>query len=123
MTAGEEAPAVDPGCDPALYAAKASSAMRLRMTSVEPSNRISSFFLSSPSKRVTVSRDEPIICAISSCVRLDRIRISVGSLAFSAPGVQDSSNRASLPAEERASTKSWMSRYADWNSRLKASEE
>lgn len=48
------------------HAAIASSAIRLRITRVVPSSRMNSFFLRSLSRRVTVSRDEPIICAISS---------------------------------------------------------
>jgi len=101
-------PAVYRGCI-RHYAASASNAVRLRITSVDPSKRMNSFFLRSLSKRVTVSRDEPIICAISSWVRLARTRISGGSNC-SRIGVHDSSNLASLPAEERASTKSWISR-------------
>ena len=53
------------------------------MTKVDPSRRINSFFLSSLNKRVTVSRDEPIICAISSWVMLDRMRISPHALCLS----------------------------------------
>jgi hypothetical protein len=49
-----------------LYDAIASSAMRLRITSVEPSSRINCFLFNSVMTRVTVSRDDPIICAISS---------------------------------------------------------
>src|SRR5579864_3442186 len=111
-------PAVYPGCS-RHYAASASSAVRLRITRVDPSKRMNSFFLRSLSSRVTVSRDEPIICAISSWVRLARMRISGGS-NFSRIGVHESSSLASLPAEERVSTRSWMSRYADWNSLLSA---
>ena len=48
------------------YAASASNAVRFRMTRVEPSRRMNSFFFRSLSKRVTVSREAPIICAISS---------------------------------------------------------
>ena len=40
-------------------------------------------------------------------------RISPASAGFSLCGIQESSNRASLPAEERAKTRSWISRYAD----------
>src|SRR5436309_4866799 len=68
---------------------------------------MSSFFRSSLNSRVTVSRDEPIICAISSCVRLERILISRDP--FSRPTVHESNNRANLPAEERARTNSWIS--------------
>jgi hypothetical protein len=68
------------------------------MTKVEPSNRINSFFLSSLNKRVTVSRDEPIICAISSWVMLDLMRISRPRLSRSCPPLHESSRRASLPA-------------------------
>ena len=82
------------------YAASASNAVRLRITRVDPSKRISSFFLRSLNNRVTVSRDEPIICAISSWVRLDRMRISGGSNC-SRIGVHERSNLASLPAEDR----------------------
>ena len=49
---------------------------------------------------------EPIIWAISSWVRLDRIRISLAAFSFSRPVVQDSNSLASFPAEERASTRS-----------------
>lgn len=66
-----------------FYAATASNAGRLRMTKVDPSRRISSFVLSSLSRRVTVSRDEPILCAISSWVKLDRMRISPHALCLS----------------------------------------
>src|SRR5438132_1815016 len=96
---------------PRSQAASASKAIRLRITKVEPSSLMSSFFRSSLNSRVTVSRDEPIICAISSCVRLERILISRDP--FSRPTVHESNNRANLPAEERARTNSWISRYAD----------
>jgi len=85
---------------------KASSAVRLRMTSVEPSSRISCFFLRSLSKRLTVSRDAPVICAISSWVSPDRTRIS--SVLFPEGGVHESSSFASFPAEEPARIKSWI---------------
>jgi hypothetical protein len=89
------------------YAASASKAIRLQITNVEPSRRIISFFLSSLNRRVTVSRDEPIICAISSCVRLDLIRISlVPPPSLSRPLPHESRRRANFPAEERASTNS-----------------
>ena len=61
------------------YATRASRAGRLRMTSVEPSNRINSFFFKLLSNRVTVSRDVPIICAISSWVKAERMRTSFPS--------------------------------------------
>ena len=47
-------------------AAIACKAMRLGITSVAPSSRIKSFRFISLNKRVTVSRDDPIIWAISS---------------------------------------------------------
>ena len=40
--------------------------MRFRITSVDPSSRINCFFLKSLNRRVTVSLDAPIICAISA---------------------------------------------------------
>src|SRR5277367_6063878 len=116
MAEGEELPSAIVSARTA-YAAIVSSAPRLRITRIEPSSRISSFFLRSLKRRVTVSRDAPIICAISSCVTPERIRTSLGPFA-SWPGVQDRSSRASLPADERAKIKSCMSRYAAWNSRL-----
>ena len=64
------------------YAAMASKAVLLRITKVEPSRRISSFFFKSLRSRVTVSRDDPIICAISSWVRLDRMRISLAAFSL-----------------------------------------
>ena len=68
---GEVEPLQASGPAPALlqgedYEAKASSAIRFRITSVDPSSRINCFFFKSLNNRVTVSRDAPIICAISS---------------------------------------------------------
>ena len=51
-----------------LHTAIASSAVRFLITRVAPSSLIRSFFLNSLSRRVTVSRDAPIRCAISSWV-------------------------------------------------------
>jgi hypothetical protein len=48
---------------------------------------------------------------------LARTRIS-GGANCSRIGVHERRSLASFPAEERASTRSWTSRYADWNSRL-----
>ena len=86
-----------------IYEAKASSAVRFRITNVDPSSRINCFFFRSLNNRVTVSRDAPIICAISSCVSPERTRISFNP--FVAGGVQDNSNVASLPADDRARIK------------------
>jgi hypothetical protein len=72
----------------------ASRAVRLRITRVEPSKRISCFFLRSLNSRVTVSRDAPIICALSSCVSPELTRTS---LPLPVGGVQDSSSLASFP--------------------------
>jgi hypothetical protein len=66
---------------------------------VDPSSRISCFFLRSLNSRVTVSREAPIICAISSCVSPELTRISL--VLLSEGGVHESSNFASFPAEER----------------------
>jgi len=78
--------------------------MRFRITSVDPSSRINCFFLKSLNRRVTVSLDAPIICAISSCVRPELTRISF--VLFADGGVHESNNFASFPAEERARIKS-----------------
>jgi hypothetical protein len=77
--------------------------MRFRITRVEPSNRISCFFRKSLSSRVTVSRDAPIICAISSCVSPLLTRTS---FPFTEGGVHESNSFASFPAEERARIRS-----------------
>src|SRR6266496_5607675 len=53
-----------------------------RMISVEPLTYISCLALKSPSSRVTVSRDEPIIWAISSCVS---ISLTLTPLSVSLP--------------------------------------
>src|SRR5579864_4978709 len=90
------------------HTVRASKALRSRMTSVGPSWRINCFLLRSLKRRVTVSRDAPMRCAISSWVMEERIRDSTSS-AISACDC-DSNSRASLPAEERLSTRSWMSR-------------
>ena len=82
----------------------ASKAMRFRITSVDPSSRINCFFLKSLNRRVTVSLDAPIICAISSCVRPELTRISL--VLFAEGGVQESSNFANFPADERARIRS-----------------
>ena len=46
--------------------ARASKPVRSRITRVAPSSRISLFFFRSLNNRVTVSREEPMRCAISS---------------------------------------------------------
>src|SRR5437868_7848843 len=69
------------------------------MTRVEPSSLIICFRLKSLSTRVTVSREAPIICAISSWVSTERTRISRSPLPL--PGVQESNSLANFPAEER----------------------
>lgn len=87
-------------------AAIACSAIRLGITSVPLSRRIKSFRFISLNNRVTVSRDEPIICAISSCVN------SVGTRSSRLRGsseTQESSNRASFSVELRASSSSYTS--------------
>ena len=86
-----------------------SKAVRFRITSVDPSSRINYFFLKSLNRRVTVSLDAPIICAISSCVRPELTRISF-VLLFVDGGVHESNNFASFPADERARIRSWISR-------------
>ena len=63
--AGEEGPAAS-WLKAVLQTAIASSAVRFLIISVVPSSVIRFFFLSSLNKRVTVSRDEPILWAISS---------------------------------------------------------
>ena len=78
----------------------------MRITSMDPSSRMNCFFFRSLNSRVTVSREEPIICAISSCVSPEEMRTS---FPFSRMGIQESSNYANLPADERAITRSWMS--------------
>jgi two-component system response regulator LytT len=91
-------------------AASASIAVRLRITRVAPSMRINCFFLSSLKSRVTVSRDAPILWAISSWVMAPTRRTS--AVTGKCGGVQESSSFASFPAEERASTRSCTSRNA-----------
>ena len=85
----------------------ACKAMRFGMTRVEPSSRISSLSLHVASSRVTVSREDPIIWAISSWVKFEATRRSRlrGSLA-----TQESRSRASFSVELRASSRSWTSR-------------
>ena len=80
--------------------------MRLGITSVSPSSRIKSFRFMTLNKRVTVSREDPIIWAISSCVN------SVGTRSSRLRGsseTQESSRRASFSVELRASSNSWTS--------------
>ena len=55
------------------YTASAFNAVRFRMINFGPSNRISCFCLSLVKSRVTVSRDAPILSAISSWVMLKEI--------------------------------------------------
>src|SRR3984957_16687361 len=84
--------------------ARASRPVRSRITNLAPSRRINLFFFNSLSKRVTVSREEPIRCAISSWVIADRRCNS--SACCSARGAHDNRSLASFPEDDLANTRS-----------------
>ena len=85
------------------YTARDSKAVRSLMTNIGPSSRIKRFLLNRLISRVTVSREAPILIAISSCV------IGVGlqpASRSSSSRTWDSKSLANLPADERVSTRS-----------------
>lgn len=85
------------------YTASASKAVRSLITNVGPSSRIKRFLLKRVISRVTVSREAPILIAISSCV----IGVGLPPLAGSSSArTCDSKSRANLPADERVRAKS-----------------
>ena len=84
------------------YTASAFNAVRFRMINFGPSNRISCFCLSLVKSRVTVSRDAPILSAISSWV----MSMVAEDSSSSAPVACDSNNLANLPDDERDNTRS-----------------
>src|SRR4051812_45211757 len=75
------------------------NAVLFRINNVEPFDITIWRFFKSANKRVTVSRDVPIICAISSCVSASFRR---GSTLFASPVfvLQSSSSLASFSAAE-----------------------